>query len=377
MELKRLKFIDRTFVSVLIILIGFGLVVLSSATHTSADSFKFLSKQIGAFVLGFTAAILVIRYDYIQLKRYSWVLYGISIFLLLLVLAIGSEIRGTQGWIQIGPLPALQPAEFTKIILIVAFADFLSNRKGSLNTLKEMLPCFLFMGVPWLLIMVQKDLGTGLVYIVITLVMMYFAGANPRILLGLAGGAAAVIALALFLHFHYGMWIPLKPHQLDRLTVFVNPTNDGSGGKGAGWNTLQSLIAIGSGGATGKGLYNGTQVQQNFLPEHHTDFIYAVIGEELGFVGAIFVIILYVILLVRAIAISFEAKELYGTLLVVGVSAMWLFHIFENIGMSLGVMPVTGIPLPFLSYGGTAMLTNLIAAGLVVGVNLRGNQIVF
>lgn len=376
MEFKRLKFIDRTFVTVLFILICFGLVVLSSATAAS-NSTTYLSKQIGAFVLGIIAAIFVIRYDYIQLQRYSWTLYAISIFLLLLVLAIGSEVRGTTGWIKIGPLPPLQPAEFTKVILIVAFADFLSKRKGSLDTFKDMLPCFAYMGLPWLLIMAQKDLGTGLVYIVITLVMMYFAGARPRILFGLFGGAAVAIALALFLHFQYGMWIPLKDYQLARLTVFVNPTNDGSGGKGAGWNTLQSLIAIGSGGVTGKGLYHGTQVQQNFLPEHHTDFIYAVIGEELGFLGALFVIVLYAIMLVRAVAISFEAKETFGTLLVVGISAMWLFHIFENIGMSLGIMPVTGIPLPFLSYGGTAMLTNMIAAGLIVGVNLRGNQIVF
>jgi len=375
LELKRFKFIDRTFVSVLIILIAFGLVVLSSATY--ASNTNYLSKQIGAFVLGIIAAIIIIRYDYIQLQRYSWALYGISVILLILVLTIGSEVRGTTGWIKIGPLPQFQPAEFTKIMFILAFADFLSKRKGSLDTFKEMLPCFLYMGVPWALVMAQKDLGTGLVYIAITLVMMYFAGANPKILFGLLGGAAAVVALALFLHFQYGMWIPLQDYQVDRLTVFVNPTNDGSGGKGAGWNTLQSLIAIGSGGATGKGLYHGTQVQQNFLPEHHTDFVYAVIGEELGFLGGLFVIIMYGILLVRAIAISFEAKELYGTLLVVGVSAMWLFHIFENIGMCLGVMPVTGIPLPFLSYGGTAMLTNMIAAGLIVGVNLRGNQIVF
>lgn len=377
MELKRFKFIDRTFVSVLIILIAFGLLILNSATIASSDHYRYLTKQTGAFVLGIIAAIIVIRYDYIQLKRYGWALYGVSIAMLVLVLAFGSEIRGTTGWIQIGPLPPMQPAEFTKVIVIVAFADFLSNRQGSLNTFREMLPCFLYMGIPWLLIMAQKDLGTGLVYIVITLVMMYFAGANPKILFGLFGGAAAVVALALFLHFHYGLWIPLKDYQLARLTVFVNPTNDGSGGKGAGWNTLQSLIAIGSGGATGKGLYHGTQVQQNFLPEHHTDFIYAVIGEELGFLGALFVIVMYAVLLVRSIAISFEAKELFGSLVVVGISAMWLFHIFENIGMSLGVMPVTGIPLPFLSYGGTAMLTNMIAAGLVVGVNLRGNQIVF
>ncbi|MEN6390442.1 MAG: FtsW/RodA/SpoVE family cell cycle protein, partial [Syntrophomonas sp.] len=177
MELKRLKFMDRTFVSVLIILISFGLVVLSSAT--AASTTNYLSKQIGAFVLGIIVAIFVIRYDYIQLQRYSWALYGISIALLILVLTIGSEVRGTTGWIKIGPLPQFQPAEFTKIMFILAFADFLSKRKGSLNTFKEMLPCFLYMGVPWALVMAQKDLGTGLVYIVITLVMMYFAGANP------------------------------------------------------------------------------------------------------------------------------------------------------------------------------------------------------
>lgn len=185
------------------------------------------------------------------------------------------------------------------------------------------------------------------------------------------------MALALFLHFQFGMWLPLEDYQIKRLTVFLNPYEDGKGGRGAGWNTIQSLIAIGSGGLTGQGLFKGTQVQLNFLPEHHTDFIYAVIGEEMGFIGAASIILLYTILLLRAIYISFHAKDLFGTLLVTGVTAMWLFHIFENIGMSIGIMPITGIPLPFLSYGGSAMLTNLIAAGLILSVNIRGRKIVF
>jgi rod shape determining protein RodA len=161
------------------------------------------------------------------------------------------------------------------------------------------------------------------------------------------------------------------------LLVFLNPYNDGQGGRGAGWNTIQSLIAIGSGGIFGKGLFQGTQVQLNFLPEHHTDFIYAVIGEELGFAGGALVIILFGILILRAIKIAYHCKEFYGTLIVLGITAMWLFHIFESIGMSIGIMPITGIPLPFLSYGGSSMLANLIAAGLILSVNIRGRQIVF
>ncbi len=157
----------------------------------------------------------------------------------------------------------------------------------------------------------------------------------------------------------------------------LDPYNDGQGGRGAGWNTIQSLVAIGSGGLTGKGLFHGTQVQLNFLPEHHTDFIYAVIGEELGFIGAAFIILLYGILLIRAVAISFNAQDSYGSFLVIGISAMWMFHVFENIGMSIGMMPITGIPLPFLSYGGSSMLTNMLAVGLILSVNIRGKKIVF
>jgi rod shape determining protein RodA len=300
-----------------------------------------------------------------------------SVFILVLVLVFGQEIRGTTGWISIGPLPAAQPAEFTKVLLILAFADFLTRRRGELNTLSQMAPCFAYMGLPFVLIMLQPDLGTALVYIVVTVVMMFVAGANPRVLAKTIAGITAVVALALFLHFQFNMWLPLDDYQINRLTVFVNPYNDGQGGRGAGWNTIQSLVAIGSGGLTGKGLFNGTQVQLNFLPEHHTDFIYAVIGEELGFMGAAFIIVLYAILIIRSVVISFSARELYGSLLVIGISSMWLFHIFENIGMSIGLMPITGIPLPFLSYGGSSLITNMISVGLILSVNVRGKMIVF
>ncbi len=378
MELKRLRFIDRPFVFSLLALIALGLVVLTSASSgISSDPYFYLKKQVFFVILGLAAAVFLIRYDYGNLRRYSWFLYGLSVLLLILVLVAGEEIRGTTGWISLGPLPAVQPAEFTKILLILWFADFLQARKGQLDELKPILICMALMAVPFLLIMAQPDMGTALVYIALTVVMMYAAGANPRLLTFLVLGGLVLVVALLLLHFYLGMPLPIEDYQLQRLVVFLDPYNDGSGGRDAGWHTIQSLIAIGSGGLTGQGLYHGTQVQLNYLPDHHTDFIYAVIGEELGFIGGIIVIILYGILILRAIYISYHSKELYGTLLVIGITAMWLFHIFESIGMSIGIMPITGIPLPFLSYGGSSMLTNLVAAGLVLSVNIRGRKIVF
>ncbi len=378
MELKRLRFLDKPFLIVLTLIIVLGLVVLLSATNAiSSNPLYYLKTQIAAIVLGIIISFFIIRYDYSQLARYNAFIYGSAIFLLVLVLIFGEELRGSTGWITIGPLPTFQPAEFTKIILIIAFADFLNRRRNNLDTLAELIPCFIYMGIPFILIMMQPDLGTALVYLVITTVMMFVAGANPRIMISLILGGVIFIAALLFLHFQYDMPLPLADYQIKRLTMFVDPYDDGQGGRGAGWNTIQSLVAIGSGGFWGKGLFNGTQVQLNFLPEHHTDFIYAVIGEELGFIGGAIIIILFGLLLLRTVYIAYNAKDFYGILIVLGISAMWLFHIYENIGMSIGIMPITGIPLPFLSYGGSSMLTNIIAVGIVLSVNIRGKKIVF
>lgn len=378
MNLKRLKLVDKYFVVLLFAIMGFGLIVLASASSgIGSDPHYYLKKQLVFVALGFIAAFYLLRFDYTEIQKYGRYLYGAALAILVIVLVFGTEVRGTTGWISIGGLPPVQPAEFTKVLLVLTFAEFLSRRRGELNTLGEMLPCFAYMGVPFLLIMAQPDLGTALVYIVITAAMMYMAGANPRILTGLIAGATILAAFWLFLHFQYGLWLPLDDYQFKRLTVFIDPYQDGQGGRGAGWNTIQSLIAIGAGGLTGTGLFRGTQVQLNFLPERHTDFIFAVIGEELGFVGAAALILLYGFLLVRTLIMASEARDLDGTLIIVGISAMWLFHIFENIGMCIGLMPITGIPLPFLSYGGSAMLSNLMAVGLVLGINIRGRKIVF
>ena len=378
MERKRLKFVDKPFVLVLAAILVLGIVIQSSAsTGMTSDAYYYIKKQLFAIALGLIAVVVIIRYDYMLLKRISPFLYGFAVLLLVLVLIFGTEVRGTTGWLDLGPLPPVQPAEFTKVLLVLAFADFLHRRRGELNTLSEMMPCFLYMGLPFALIMMQPDLGTALVYIAITVIMMFVAGANQRIMTYLILASLGLIALMLLLHFKAGMGLPLKDYQLKRLTVFVNPYSDGLGGRGAGWNTIQSLVAIGSGGIAGKGLHQGSQVQLNFLPEHHTDFIYAVIGEELGFIGASLVILLFAALILRAIYIAATARELYGALLVTGITAMWLFHVYENIGMCIGLMPVTGIPLPFLSYGGSSMLTNLIAVAFILNVNVRGKKIVF
>jgi len=378
LNLKRLKFIDKLFLTALLLICILGLVILSSAgSSINSDPYFYMKKQLSWMIIGIGLAVAFLIYDYTQIEKIAAYLYLLALFILIWVLAFGVEVRGINGWIRLGPLPMIQPAEFTKILLILSFANFVSRRKGRMNTFTEMLPCFAYMGLPFILVALQPDLGTALVYVSITLVMMFIGGANPKVLLKTIIAGVFFVALLLIAHFYFGMPLPLDDYQIKRLTVFVDPYNDGQGGRGAGWNTIQSLIAIGSGGFAGKGLFNGTQVQLNFLPEHHTDFIYAVIGEELGFIGSVLIIALYGILLIRTVMISFNAKEQFGSLIAVGISAMWLFHIFENIGMCIGLMPITGIPLPFLSYGGSALLTNFIGVGLLLSINVRGKKLVF
>ncbi|NLF46419.1 MAG: rod shape-determining protein RodA [Syntrophomonadaceae bacterium] len=378
MEIKRLKLIDKSFIFILLLIIVFGLVILTSATNSlNSDPHYYIKKQLLNVAIGIILTTMVVFFDYVQFRRYSNSIYIVSLLLLLAILIFGEEAKGSARAISIAGLPSIQPAEFAKVFIIIAFADFLVKRQDELKTLKQLLPCFIYMSVPILLILLQPDLGTGMVFIAIMIVMLYVAGADARLLTRLIAAGVLIIGILLFLHIQFGMWLPLEEYQIKRLTVFANPYEDGQGGRGLGWNTIQSLVAIGSGGLGGKGLFAGTQVQLNFLPEHHTDFIYAVIGEELGFIGAALLIVLFGLLLFRTVYISYNAKDLYGVLVVMGILAMWLFHIFENIGMSIGLMPITGIPLPFISYGGSSMMANLMAAGLVLSINIRGKGLIF
>jgi rod shape determining protein RodA len=314
--------------------------------------------------------------DYGVLFRYANYLYGLNIFLLSAVLIAGHSAKGAQLWLKLGPLGG-QPSELAKVLVIITFAVYLVKHQDRLNSWRELLPAFLHVGIPLGLILAQPDLGTSLVFIAIAFGMLFVAGARSSLLLKIIGAGVLIFTVALVGNLKFGLPLPLADYQISRLIVFINPYLDGQGGRGAGWHVIQSLVAIGSGGFWGKGLFNGTQVQGNFLPEHHTDFIFSVVGEELGFIGATFIIGIYFVLLYRVLRIAFKSKDQFGIYIAVGIASMWGFHILENVGMAIGIMPITGIPLPFLSYGGSSMLANMLSAGLLLNINLRREKVFF
>ena len=373
---KLLRNLDIVFVVSVFFLLLLGVLILSSATsNVNNDSWYFVKRQVLWIALGCVILVLCVVPDYGILLRYVRHLYIFNLFLLGLVLAVGKTAKGAQLWLGWGGL-GIQPSELAKVIIIITLAAFLL-KKEKLETWRDLMPVFAHVGVPLLLILLQPDLGTSLVFLAILLGMLFVAGARPSLLLKLIGGGALLLAAALIAHFKFGLPLPLEEYQIKRLIVFVNPYLDGRGGRGAGWHVIQSLVAVGSGGLWGKGLFKGTQVHGNFLPEHHTDFIFSVVGEELGFVGGVFLLGLYFTLIYRTLCIAQQSRDQFGVLIAVGICSMWAFHILENIGMAIGIMPITGIPLPFLSYGGSSMLTNLLAVGLLLNINLRREKVLF
>lgn len=377
-RIKRfLRTLDYILLAVAGVIIIYGLIAISSATHVTnpsgADAFYFVKRQVIWVLLGLAAAIFFMGWRYEELPRYATVLYVVNLLLLAAVLFVGHTALGAQRWIKLGPF-LLQPSEFAKFVIIITLANFLARREDRLARLRDLLPVFLYVGPPLLLILKQPDLGTSLVFIVVTFSMLYMAGVRAATLLLLGGAGFLGVCGWIWAHLHYGVWIPLKEYQIVRLTIFLDPWQDW---QGAGYHMIQSQIALGSGGLWGRGLFNGTQNQLNFLPEQHTDFIFSVIGEELGFVGAVGLLVLYYLFLFRAIRIAAVAKDSFGRLLATGIVAMFVFHILVNVGMTIGIMPVTGIPLPLFSYGGSAMLTNLAAVGLLENIYARRQRILF
>ncbi|MEG6523129.1 rod shape-determining protein RodA [Desulfotomaculum sp. 1211_IL3151] len=358
---------------------------ISNLTESEPTSLSFLQyanilfsgyvqKQIIWFVAGVIAILFVISISYEDLRRHRKTIYIINLLLLAAVLSpLGHNAKGATRWIDLGAFK-LQPSEFAKIFIIITFADFLSRREGKLKNFKDLLPCFVHIGVPMLLILKQPDLGTSLVFIAIMFGMLFVASSNGKLIAGLFFGGLTSAVSWVWLHFKIGLWIPLKDYQLDRLLVFIDPWEQWHGN---GYHVVQSQIAIGSGGLEGKGIFNGSQNQLNFLPEQHTDFIFSVVGEEMGFIGVTALLVLFLILLYRGIRIASEARDLNGTLLASGVVTMLAFHILTNVGMVSGIMPVTGVPLPLFSYGGSSMLTNMIAIGILLNVYSRRQKILF
>ncbi|MGH3481920.1 MAG: rod shape-determining protein RodA [Nocardioidaceae bacterium] len=333
---------------------------------TGGDDTAYLAKQATNVVVGAALAALVAATDHRALRIWAPAIYVTSIagLLLIFVPGIGTTINGSRSWLTIGGL-TMQPAEFAKLGILTGMALVLAERaEGRLRTRStgsDLVPALLIAALPALLILAQPDLGTLIVLTAIVFGIVALAGAGKRWLIGLLAVGAAAVAAAIAVGL-------LADYQLDRFRAFTDPSLDP---KGAGYNTIQSRVAVGNGGLFGQGLFDGSQTQAGFVPEQHTDFVYTVAGEELGLVGAGLIIVLFTIVVWRALRIARRAGDLFARLVAVGVACWFGFQAFQNIGMCLGIMPVTGVPLPFVSYGGTSMFASLMAVGLLINVHLR------
>ncbi|MEU5884492.1 rod shape-determining protein RodA [Spirillospora sp. NPDC047279] len=368
-RLASLRNLDWTLILAVLALSVIGALLVRAATfqlltEQGKDPEGFLKRHILNLVIGFVLGGVVTVLDYRLLRAYVPILYGLACVGLVLVLTpLGSTINGSHSWIVLGGGFQIQPSEFAKVGLVVLLAMLLGEpRDGEVGPgQRDVLLALGLAGVPAVLIMLQPDLGTTLVFAAVVLGMLAVSGVQKRWLAGLTGGAV----IAGFSVWFFGL---LKDYQLARFTAFLDPSADP---RGAGYNAQQARIAIGSGGVTGKGLFNGEQTGGHFVPEQQTDFIFTVAGEELGFLGAAVIILLLSLVLWRGLRIATQAADLFGTLVATGVVCWLAFQTFENVGMTLGIMPITGLPLPFVSYGGSATFANMIALGLLQAVHVR------
>ncbi len=303
--------------------------------------------------------ILATAFDYHWLKTFVWPLYGVQIILLMLTLAIGNGVGGSSRWINVLGLQ-FQFSELAKILMIVILANYLSARQGRMDSLASILGAGFLAAPPWVLVLLQPDLGTSLVFGAIVVGMLFMGGASLR---WLGAMAAAVLAALPFIWTYV-----LQPYQQERLTSFLDPLADV---RGAGYQLYQSQIAVGSGGLFGKGLTNSTQNQLDFLPVQTTDFVFAILAEELGFIGATVVIGLFVALIWRVLVAGWRSKDPFGTMFAAGLGSMLVFQLFVNVGMVIGIMPITGIPLPFVTHGGASLISVAAGLGILESINIR------
>jgi rod shape determining protein RodA len=303
--------------------------------------------------------VLATSFDYKWLKTFAWPLYAIQLGLLVLTLAIGHGVGGSARWISIGPFD-FQFSELAKILMGVVLANYLGSRQGRLGSLPSILGACILVGPPFLLVMVQPDLGTSLALVAILVGMLFMSGASLRWLGALAAGVLAAFPL---------IWTyVLQDYQKARIVGFLNPTCDLHG---ACWQIQQSLIAVGSGGFFGKGLTNSTQNQLNFLPVQESDFVAAIYLEELGFFGAMLLLVLFGALLWRVLVSGWRSRDPFGTMFAAGLASMILFQLVVNLGMVIGIMPITGIPLPFISHGGASLISLAAGLGILQSINIR------
>jgi rod shape determining protein RodA len=366
---------DWVLVIGVLALSAIGSLLIWSATYrrtslTDGNEYAFLARHALNFVIGLVLAIGAAVTDHRRVRILAPVLYAASVLGLILVLVpgVGAVINGSRSWIQL-PWMSVQPSEFAKLAVIVGMALLIAekgetNHRENARTI-DIAQAIAVAAVPVLLVMLQPDLGTVMVLGSIVFGIIAVSGVPKRWMLGIITAATLLGALAIQLNV-------LKEYQLARFTAFADPSQDP---QGIGYNVNQARIAIGNGGVFGQGLLHGSQTQNAFVPEQHTDFVFTVAGEELGLIGAGAIIFLFALILWRGLRIAVNARDAFGRLVATGVVCWFAFQAFENIGMTLGIMPVTGLPLPFVSYGGSSMFAGLLAVGLLQNIHLRSHQV--
>jgi rod shape determining protein RodA len=376
-QIKDFRETGRRFLRIdpLLLLATLGLVaasiyVVGAATQDDipGDPNYYAYRQAVFAGAGLVLMLLISRFDYSRLREWKLGVYTLMIGSILLVYAVGVSARGARRAIEFGFFN-FQASELGKLLLVVALAAFVVDRTRRLHDRETTSRVVLLALVPAMLVVAQPDLGSGLVYLAIVLAVLFVAGTKWTHFVALAALGAVAIAFVLVVAPAAGIEV-LKPYQKDRLTAFLNPTDDP---REEGYQINQSLTAIGSGGKTGRG-EESTQTRLDFLPEHHTDFIFSVVGEEFGFVGAALVLSLFALMIWRALRILTMSKNFYGALVAGGITAMLMFQVFVNVGMTIGIMPITGIPLPLVSYGGSSVLTTLMAIGLLQSIHAQARE---
>lgn len=367
--------LDWLLIALVAAIVLYGIVAIMSATSPGYDSetmslsdfvsslnWDYAGKQLIFFAIGVVASVFIMRIDYNNLREFTKILYWIMVGVLVVVMLMPT-VRGIKGWIPITDSISIQPAELCKLILIIVmakeFAQRSENKDTGISTFKELIPLLWRFIIPVALIMAQPDWGTALVFMFIFVGMMFMAKTSLKLMGLLAACAGACIPV---------LWVLMDDWQQSRFLSFFNPTENSE----ELYQSTHAKVVEASGGFTGKGLFSGDLLTQtSYLPEDHTDFIFSSNTEALGFVGGVVLILLYAALLLRIVFISMRAKDEFGAFIVIGVACMLFMHIFENVAMNIGIMPITGIPLPFFSYGGSNLITNVMAMGLVLNVYMR------
>ncbi|MDQ3430522.1 MAG: rod shape-determining protein RodA [Actinomycetota bacterium] len=358
-NLRLWRSMDFVLLLVSLALSGFGILAVHVA-GTDANGEAYATIQAIGFVVGFLGAIPLAIIDYRVWRRFLRPIYGLAIVMLLAVTLMGATVNGSTSWLDVGPVQ-VQPSEFAKPLMIVVLAGFFAEK--AVGEHEVFLKALGIIAVPGLLVLVQPDLGTATVFGAVFLIMAYVAGARLIQLLGLVLAAVVSGVLAVKLGI-------LEEYQVARLTSFMNPEDAGT----VGYQVAQSKMAIGSGGITGKGLDATTLANLGFLPEDHTDFIFSNLAERFGFVGSVALIFLFFFLIWRILHVATTSRDRFGVLIAVGIGTMFLFHVLVNIGMTMGIMPVTGIPLPFISYGRSSLVVSVMSLGLLQSVAMRSRS---